>query len=336
MVPLTSIPTFLHGGEQMAARVLFDNGKAEQRFSRPDAEALAEFLAQFVTESANPHNRLGVRVVEATYPAPVLKKGLSLIDTPGIGSTFRHNTEATVNFLPQCDAAFFVVSADPPITEVEVDFLKLAHRKLARLFFILNKADYLDADERRAAVAFLQQVLCEQVGFDSPPPIFCTSAHEGLAARRNQDAAAWQRSGMAEIEHRIVDFLLTEKTAVLNTAIRRQTGDILADVQRRLKLTLRSLQMPLGELDERIRLFEESLTKIEEQRIVLMDRLRKTKNAWLVRSRNAPIRCCARASSSSKRLSRRAKFGTVQSGPKSRPARPSRALCLVSLNANSA
>jgi GTPase Era involved in 16S rRNA processing len=161
---------------------------------------MAEFLARFVTESANPHNRLGVRLVEAIYPAPVLGKGVALIDTPGIGSTFRHNTEATVNFLPQCDAALFVVSADPPITEVEVEFLKLAHRKLARVFFTLNKVDYLDADERGAAVAFLRQVLREQAGLASPP-IFCVSARLGLAARRNHDAAAWQGSGMAEIEH---------------------------------------------------------------------------------------------------------------------------------------
>jgi predicted GTPase len=273
VVPLTSIPTFLSGGEQLAARVLFDNGRADERFSGPDAEALAEFLARFVTESANPRNRLGVRVVEAAYPAPVLEKGLALIDTPGIGSTFRHNTEATVNFLPQCDAALFVVSADPPITEVEVEFLKLAHRKLARLFFILNKVDYLEADERRDAVAFLQQVLCEQVGFDSPPPIFCVSARQGLAARRSRDAAAWQHSGMAEIERRIVEFLLTEKMEVLHRAMSRQTADVLADVKRRLTLTLRSLQMPLAELDDQIRLFEKSLIEIDEQRIVLMDRL---------------------------------------------------------------
>ncbi len=278
VVPLTSIPTFLHGGEQLSARVQFDNGRAEERFSRsanghPDAEALAEFLARFVTESANPHNRLGVRLVEATYPAPVLEKGVALIDTPGIGSTFRHNTEATVNFLPQCDAALFVVSADPPITEVEMEFLKLAHRKLARVFFILNKVDYLDADEQGDAVTFLQQVLCQQLGLAAPPPIFCASARLGLAARQNQDSAAWQGSGMAEIEHRIVDFLLTEKTEVLNTALRRQTSDILADVQSRLKLTLHSLQMPAAELDERIRLFEESLARIEEQRIVFMNRL---------------------------------------------------------------
>jgi GTPase SAR1 family protein len=275
IVPLTSIPTFLYGGEQPAARVLFNNGKGEERFSALDAESLAEFLARFVTEGANPCNRQGVRVVEATYPAPVLEKGVALIDTPGIGSTFRHNTEATVNFLPQCDAALFVVSADPPITEVEVEFLKLAHRKLVRVFFILNKVDYLDTDERKAVVAFLQQVLCEQVGFASPPPIFCVSAREGLAARRNQDVAAWQHSGMAEVDRRIVDFLLTEKTEVLSRAIARQTDDILADVERRLKLTQRSLQMPLAELDERIQRFEQSLDKIEEQRIVLMNRLGK-------------------------------------------------------------
>jgi len=275
VVPLTSIPTFLTGGESLEAQVLFDNGKPSERFDGPDVAALGEFLARYVTESANPRNRLGVRQVDVTYPASVLCQGLVLIDTPGIGSTFRHNTEATVNFLPQCDAALFVVSADPPITEVEVEFLKLVRQKLARVFFILNKVDYLDADERDAAAAFLQHVLCEQVGFGSPPPIFCASARQGLAARQAHDAAAWQRSGLARIEQQIVEFLLTEKAEVLDRALSRQAGDILADVQRRLELILHSLRMPLVELDGRIRQFEENLVKIDEQRIVALELVRR-------------------------------------------------------------
>jgi GTPase SAR1 family protein len=272
VVPLTSIPTFLHGGEQLTARVIFETGKPDERFAGADADALGEFLARFVTEEANPHNRLGVEQVEVTYPATVLRQGLALIDTPGIGSTFRHNTEATLNFLPQCDAALFVVSADPPVTEVEIEFLKHVRSKLARVFFILNKVDYLDVDERHTAVAFLQRMLREQAGFESPA-IFCASARQGLNARQNDDVGGWQRSGMAEIEHRIVQFLLNEKTDVLNHAIARQADDILADVQSRLELTRRSLQLPLADLDNRVRQFEESLTRVEEQRIVFMSRL---------------------------------------------------------------
>ncbi len=272
VVPLTSIPTFLHGGDQLSARVIFDTAKPDERFAGADAVALEDFLRRFVTEEANPHNRLGVEQVEVTCPATVLQQGLALIDTPGIGSTFRHNTEATLNFLPQCDAALFVVSADPPVTEVEIEFLKLVRGKLARVFFILNKVDYLDADERRAAVAFLQRMLREQAGFESPQ-IFCASARQGLNARLNDDAGGWQRSGMAAIEHRIVEFLLTEKTDVLNRALARQADDILADAQSRLELTRRSLELPLSDLDNRVRQFEDSLTHVDEQRIVFLARL---------------------------------------------------------------
>jgi Dynamin family len=256
----------------LTARVVFENGKPDVPFAGPDAGPLAEFLEKFVAEESNPYNRLGVQQVEVTYPATVLRRGLVLIDTPGIGSTFRHNTEATLNFLPRCDAALFVVSADPPVTEVEIEFLKLVRGKLARVFFILNKVDYLDADERRTAVAFLQRMLWEQAGVESPA-IFCAPARQGLNARQDDDADSWQRSGMAEIERRIVEFLLTEKTEVLNDAISRQADEILAGVQSRLELTRRSLQLPLADLDERVRQFEESLTYVEEQRIVFMNRL---------------------------------------------------------------
>jgi predicted GTPase len=64
-----------------------------------------------------------------------------LIDTPGIGSTHRHNTGMTLRFLPQCDAALFLVSADPPITEVEVAFLIEVRNRVQDLFFVMNKMD---------------------------------------------------------------------------------------------------------------------------------------------------------------------------------------------------
>ena len=49
-----------------------------------------------------------------------------------------------LNFLRQCDSAIFFISVDPPITEVELEFLRQVREKVPRLFFVMNKIDYLD------------------------------------------------------------------------------------------------------------------------------------------------------------------------------------------------
>jgi small GTP-binding protein len=266
VVPLTSVPTFLRAGERLSAHVMKLDGKAGEEFWGESAEECCRFLARFVTEEANPKNRLGVSFVEVRHPAALLRQGVVLIDTPGIGSTYRHNTEATLNFLPQCDAALFVVSADPPLTEVEVEFLKTVRTKVARLFFILNKVDYLSTDEQQTAVLFLRKVLREQAGIDSDVRIFCTSARDALAAKESHDAVRWQRSGLAEVEQHLTEFLMTEKADTLGQAVARKARDVIGDVLLRLNLTVRSLQMPLAQLDERMRQFEQHLTQAEQQR----------------------------------------------------------------------
>jgi GTPase SAR1 family protein len=110
VVPLTAIPTFIYHDRLRTATVLYQDNR-EEEFTATQSEDLHTMLSRFVTESGNPNNRLGVSYVKITHPAAILEQGVVLIDTPGIGSTFRHNTETTLNFLPQCDAALFIVSA---------------------------------------------------------------------------------------------------------------------------------------------------------------------------------------------------------------------------------
>lgn len=164
VVPLTAIPTFISHGERLRCSVFFLEEKGPVEVSPSGSEELKSFLATYVTEEGNPNNTMGVERVEVFHPSEILGKGVVLIDTPGIGSTFRHNTEATLNFLPQCDAAVFLVSADPPITEVEVQFLKEVKARVARLFFILNKVDYLSEDDCAHALGFLRKVLRSRRG----------------------------------------------------------------------------------------------------------------------------------------------------------------------------
>ncbi len=277
IVPLTSIPTFIRYHSSAMLVIRFNENREEKSFSAVNIQEAKEILSSFVTEDSNPRNKLGVLEAELFYPSDVLSKGVVFIDTPGIGSTFRHNTEATLNFLPQCDAALFLVSHDPPITEVEVDFLKEVKKKISRLFFVLNKNDYLDEQERQTALAFLKRVLREQAGFDTDIDVVCVSARNGLKAKVNHDSALWDISGMESVRSHLIDFCAREKMTALSEAISLKAIDILENITMRFQLMSSSLQMPLEDLEKRLAVFTEKVDEIDQTTIEAKDILKGDK-----------------------------------------------------------
>ena len=115
ILPLTSIITLIRFGERKKAEVVFlDN----RRCTIDPTE-----LRQYVSESENAKNEKKVHHVELAYPSSFLKNGIVLIDTPGVGSIALHNTETTQGFLPRIEAAVVLLGADPPVTQVEFQFI---------------------------------------------------------------------------------------------------------------------------------------------------------------------------------------------------------------------
>jgi len=271
VVPLTAIATFIAWREEPLIHVHFTDGRPSEQFTASGPEAIREILSRFVTEEANPENQLGVERVELFCPAAILADGTVLIDTRGIGSTFAHNTAAALRLLPECDASLFVVSADPPITEAELGYLRRLRPKTGRMFFVVNKIDYLSPDDQRAITDFLRKVLTDGSLIDPGTPIFGVSARLGLAARQNQDHDAWKRSGMAEIEKHLVSYLATEKMQSLREAIRRKAADVLSQVSGEVELRAKALQMPLEQLEQKSSEFAETLRSIEAQHLTIGD-----------------------------------------------------------------
>lgn len=277
VVPLTSVPTFISWAADRTVRVTYNNGRSEE-FTALDAARCREMLSSYVTEEKNPHNRLGVASVEVGYPSPLLNNGVVLIDTPGIGSTFDHNTEATMKFIPQCDAAFCLVSADPPITQVELEFFKLIKSRVVRLFFIMNKIDYLSSSERNEAVSFLNRVLREKLGIPGDVPIFSVSSRQGLEARLNSDDGLLKSSGMADIEAHLVNFLVEQKSHTLHIALTRKVQDIVNDAIMQLELQQKSLTLPVEDLEKRLSVFQQKLREAEQKQVTFKDLLAGDKN----------------------------------------------------------
>lgn len=55
--------------------------------------------------------------------APLLARGVELVDTPGTGSVHGHNTMEAQAALATMDAAVFVLTADPPISASERELI---------------------------------------------------------------------------------------------------------------------------------------------------------------------------------------------------------------------
>lgn len=73
-------------------------------------------------------------------PAPILKD-INIVDTPGTNVILQRQQRLTEEFVPRADLLVFVLSADRPLTESEVAFLRYTQQWKKKFVFILNKSD---------------------------------------------------------------------------------------------------------------------------------------------------------------------------------------------------
>lgn len=248
VIPATAVPTYIDFGAQARAKVIFFNG-TEEAFECPENQPLQlrEFLSRYVTEKLNPHNREGVERVVLSYPSDVLHGGIMLIDTPGIGSTHTHNTEATLRFLPQCDAAFIILSPDPPVTDVEISFYRDVASRVSKIFVVINKMDLVSAEELHELTSFISSVLHSEAGFSEGVTILPLSAREALS---NPDSEVhWANSGFHELTETIRRFKSAEKDAVLTDAIRQKLKTVLSDARMKVDLASKALAEPASRVE---------------------------------------------------------------------------------------
>ncbi|OGP73388.1 MAG: hypothetical protein A2Y80_10880 [Deltaproteobacteria bacterium RBG_13_58_19] len=257
VVPLTSVVTILGYGEKLGIEVHFQNGR-RQRITQPE-------LVEYITEKGNPRNRKGVREVEITYPSEYLRDGVRIIDTPGVGSVYSHNTEVAYNYLPQVDAAVLVVSVDPPLSAAEQEFLKDIREYVHKLFFVLNKIDYVEDAERQEALDFTAQILKENLASEKVM-IFPMSAKLALEGKHNGKSDLLKASLLPQFEEHLRQFLYQDKGRVLLTSCLSGALKALTDSTLALKVERQASGIPLKELEEKIARFDLELQGLEKER----------------------------------------------------------------------
>lgn len=201
VIPVTAVITEIHHGATPVAQIFFHEGQPKQ--------VTIHELSEYVSETGNPKNVKNVDKAVIYYPASILEKGLIIVDTPGVGSIHEHNTRLTQEYLLQADAAVFIFSADPPLTELEKDFLKILIPIIPHIIFALNKSDYLDADGLDKVLDFNKAILHELMNKDTE--IYPISALKGLNAKLKNENGSLNGSGLAVLEQALNDFLLQHR-----------------------------------------------------------------------------------------------------------------------------
>jgi hypothetical protein len=285
VVPVTAITTTVRAGSPERLEVTYVDGTVR---TLPLDE-----LPEQVTETGNPGNRRQVASVTAFLDGPSadghrsdghpsdgsakweargpaesgtswLASGIELVDTPGVGSVYVHNTTEADAALATMDAALFVVTADPPVSASELDLLRHVQELSVRTYVVLNKADRMTPAERREVVDFTRRSIEEVTG--RTPDLFVGSALQGLRALTARDSAGWAASGMRDLVEALTGQLSKTRERDLVTSLAKATGRLVRGLLDETALTLRAHELRANQRAAELQAFRTVLQGLGRRR----------------------------------------------------------------------
>jgi hypothetical protein len=188
----TSVPTSVGYAEQTSAWIVVRDENAAPTASGPSVqrrEVPIEELPEYVSERGNPGNERKIVSAEVLLPREILKGGLKLVDSPGVGGLDSSNALATLSALSSAHAVLLVSDASQEYTEPEVQFLKHAMRISPNVAAVLAKTD-LYPEWRH-----IEQLDRGHLLDAGDVPMFSVSSDLRLLAAELQDRALNDESG---------------------------------------------------------------------------------------------------------------------------------------------
>ncbi len=190
-----------------------------------------------------------------SYPHPLLKQGLVVLDTPGLNA-LGAEPELTLSMLPAAQAVLFLLAADSGVTRSDLDtWQQHIHAQIDTRHGIavaLNKIDTLWDELQTPAVVdagIERQRLAAAQALDVPRDVvFPLSAHKALLGRVRGDAQLVKRSRLQELEQHLAEVILPNRQAILHEHILTEVGEPLENARLTLQGQRDTLQQHHDEL----------------------------------------------------------------------------------------
>lgn len=309
-VATTASATYIKYGHTKSVSVTFSNNKCiratESNYSQlcktiselktdlPKKPSLNQLL-DLLTSSQAVAN--WVKRIDIWLPEERLKRGLSIIDTPGIGAgadyTHNHARVTQTVIKESADAAIVLIPSSAPMSDTLISFLRTTvNHFLHRCVFVVTAMDDREEEEREQVINFVKHKLKEKLGLVNPM-VLESAAITMLPIAKipsyKQDIwCYWQQQfvGLEKIFLREMirqrNVIISERLICLLQAIFIELNQDIEEKQKKLALEEKYLNANSVTAIEEVlkKLFEQGIEKISRQGNICKSNLSSKKNKF--------------------------------------------------------
>lgn len=179
---------------------------------------------------------------------PLLKKGLVILDTPGLNA-IGAEPELTVSLIPQAQAVVFILGADTGVTKSDLAIWRehlvsgtdgnesrlVVLNKIDTLWDELSTPEQIEAqiERQKASTAEILELQSDQV--------IAVSAQKGLVAKVNHDAALLKKSCLGQLEDALGNGMLLQRQRSLRQTTRKGITEMRNETNRVINVRKRDL-----------------------------------------------------------------------------------------------
>lgn len=165
-----------------------------------------------------------------SYPHPLLKSGLIVLDTPGLNA-LGTEPELTLSMIPNAHAVLFLLGMDTGVTKSDLDvWQKFVQPAATRRIAVLNKIDLMwdDLKSEPEIARDVERQLEHTASLLALPRthVLAISAQKALLARVKSDDSLLAKSGIEQLEHLLASEIIPAKQEIMRAAVQREIGSM--------------------------------------------------------------------------------------------------------------
>ncbi len=241
-----------------------------------DVSRLKDYVAipDPTKKQADSISELPYSKVVLEYPIEICRNGIEIIDSPGLNENATR-TKVTQEYLDSADAILFVLNCTQLWSQGEKEYVcdNIQARGHKDIFFICNKIDQIDEDEREDLMQYGNGLLVPMTALGKDG-IFYVDSKGALKAKKQKDIEKLSKTGMPAFENSLSEYLRNNKGRTKLLQVIEPCGRYITVLRNQhIESYIRSLDQNFDEIEKKIKDASPKLERAEERKELVVQKI---------------------------------------------------------------